>query len=148
MNHHQRPHHHSRKHSAHDSLPQHSPPHNPHYPYHTPYTSSHSTTPCPYCTAPPTSFHYDRISGDLICTQCGVVLDDHLRDETSEWREFGTVEDVARGNVPGRKARCGDVVVDESRWVGGLMPTTVGREPYAGGGGGAGGNAEERQKLA
>jgi len=79
-----------------------------------------------------------------------VVLDDHLRDETSEWREFGTVEDVARGNVPGRKARCGDVVVDESRWVGGLMPTTVGREPYsgAGAGGGAGGNAEERQKLA
>lgn len=87
-----------------------------------------------------------------------MVLDDHLRDENAEWRDFGTVEDIARGNVPGKRARCGDVPTDETRWVGGLMPTTVGREPYypstaaaAGGGAGGGGgssNAEERQKLA
>jgi len=77
-----------------------------------------------------------------------VVLDDHLRDENAEWRDFGTVEDMARGNVPGKRARCGDVPNDESRWVGGLMPTTVGREPYLGSSSGGGGNSEERQKLA
>ena len=82
-----------------------------------------------------------------------MVLDDHLRDENAEWRDFGTIEDIARGNAPGKRARCGDVPTDETRWVGGLMPTTVGREPYypsaaAAGGGGSSSNAEERQKLA
>ena len=78
-----------------------------------------------------------------------MVLDDHLRDEQAEWRDFGTVEDVARGNVPGKRARCGDVGVDESRWVGGLMSTTVGREPYtSASASSSGSNVEERQKLA
>lgn len=81
-----------------------------------------------------------------------MVLDERLRDQNAEWRDFGTVEDIARGNAPGKRARCGDVPSDESRWVGGLMPTTVGREFYSastsGGGGGNGGNSEERQKLA
>lgn len=76
-----------------------------------------------------------------------MVLDDHLRDENAEWRDFGTVEDIARGNAPGKRARCGDVPMDESRWVGGLMPTTVGREPYSASSSTTG-NAEERQKLA
>ena len=78
---------------------------------------------------------------------CGAVLDDHLRDESAEWRDFGTVEDIARGNAPGKRARCGDVPVDESRWLGGLMSTTVGRE-HRSTAAAVCGNNEERYKLA
>lgn len=45
-----------------------------------------------------------------------MVLDDHLRDENAEWRDFGTVEDIARGNVPGK--RHGVVMYPQMKHVG------------------------------
>ena len=96
----------------------------------------------------------DPSSGDLICTQCGAVLDNHMRDETAEWREYNNVEDIMRGNGPGKRGRCGEAV-DESKWVGGLMPTKVSSTVFTGGAGfggsgsGAGaGTSEEKYRLA
>ena len=92
----------------------------------------------------------DNISGDLICTQCGVVLDDHLRDPSAEWRDFSSNnnEDIAKGL---NKARCGgrEALVDESKWVGGLMPTKMSSTPYYGRmGTGANSQTEEKHNMA
>mmetsp|Transcript_28315 Transcript_28315/g.60789 ORF Transcript_28315/g.60789 Transcript_28315/m.60789 type:complete len:804 (+) Transcript_28315:188-2599(+) len=150
MYHHQRIHHHSRSTSPHDSPPRHSPPHDPHYAYSQPYaTSSAAHRSCPHCSAPSTSFHMDGMAGDLICTQCGAVLDEHLRDETAEWRDYNNLEDAARGS----RSRCGELV-DESKYVGGLVPTKMSATVFAGtgiGGTGSGagaGTSEEKRRLA
>ena len=92
----------------------------------------------------------DNISGDLICTQCGVVLEDHLRDPSAEWRDFSSNnnEDIAKGL---NKARCGgrEALVDESKWVGGLMPTKMSSTPYYGRmGTGANSQTEEKYNMA
>ncbi|KAL7553019.1 hypothetical protein ACHAWF_016900 [Thalassiosira exigua] len=155
MHRHQRIHHSSRRSSPHDAPPRHAPPHDPRprYEYHTSLSSSAaSRAPCPICGAPPASFHGDDRSGDLVCTRCGAVLDDRLRDASAEWRDYNNDEDLIRGRG-GKRSRCGEVV-DEGRWAGGVMPTTVSATAYAGGGGGGGGGAgrhetsEERRKLA
>jgi len=147
--HHQKIHHNSRSVSYHDSPPRHSPPHDPHYAYHQPYTTSNATNyPCPQCSAPPTSFHMDSTAGDLICTQCGTVLDSHLRDPSAEWREFANTNEVDTSTNM-RKARCGrDVLVDETKWVGGLMPTKMSSTVYAGSNGVARGTSDEKQRMA
>lgn len=31
---------------------------------------------------------FDHSAGDTICSECGLVLEDHSVDETSEWRTF------------------------------------------------------------
>ena len=97
----------------------------------------------------------DGMAGDLICTQCGSVLDDHLRDPSADWRDYSAVnnEDACIGM---KRARCGDVSVDETKWVGGLMPTKVSSTVYHGsnnsssGYNGAGNNttSEEKERLA
>ena len=96
----------------------------------------------------------DGMAGDLICTQCGSVLDDHLRDPSAEWRDYSAVnnEDAAIGM---KRARCGDISVDETKWVGGLMPTKVSSTVYNGSNNGSGYNgagnnttSEEKQRLA
>jgi len=91
----------------------------------------------------------DGMAGDLICTQCGAVLDEHLRDETAEWRDYNNLEDAARGS----RSRCGELV-DESKYVGGLVPTKMSATVFAGtgiGGTGSGagaGTSEEKRRLA
>ncbi|KAL9189490.1 hypothetical protein ACHAXT_009165 [Thalassiosira profunda] len=150
MHHHQRAPHPASPRSPHDAPPRHAPPHDPAYPYHNPYApSAASHSPCPYCQAPATGFHADPSSGDLICTSCGAVLDDHLRDATAEWREFGGEEDILRGRGPGTRARCGEAV-DEAKYVGGLGPTRMSAAAYAGanGLGNGAGASEERHGLA
>ncbi|KAL3781138.1 hypothetical protein ACHAW5_002404 [Stephanodiscus triporus] len=101
--------------------------------------------------------------GDLTCTSCGAVLDERLRDSGAEWRDYSRGGGGGGGgdDDPGsgaRRARCGDSIVDEGRWEGGLMPTRVGLPPpaassssYGGGGGGRGASSsseEERRRLA
>ncbi|XP_026458786.1 transcription initiation factor IIB-like [Papaver somniferum] len=41
----------------------------------------------------------DHSTGDTICCDCGLVLEDHLIDETSEWRTFA---DEPANNDPHR----------------------------------------------
>lgn len=83
----------------------------------------------------------DWSAGDRVCTNCGVVDEDHIRDSRPEWREFNDADDLAKG-LPSA-ARCGLVPVDESRYIGGLQPTTLSKTVF---GGGSGFN-ERRKRL-
>ncbi|TLZ65477.1 MAG: transcription initiation factor IIB [Methanobacteriota archaeon] len=55
-------------------------------------------TRCPECNSGHLSFDYER--GELICEECGLVLDDQMIDEGPEWRAF----DVEQGE---KRARTG-----------------------------------------
>src|SRR2546425_5251792 len=48
-------------------------------------------TRCPECNSGHLSFDYER--GELICEECGLVLDDQMIDQGPEWRGF----DVGQG---------------------------------------------------
>jgi len=79
------------------------------------------------------SLHIDWAAGDRVCTNCGVVHEEHLRDDRPEWREFNDDNDRAKGGPA--MARCG-AVVDEARYVGGLEPTSISRTIFGGSSGG------------
>lgn len=42
---------------------------------------------CPDCKRP-TEVVFDHSAGDTVCSECGLVLEAHSIDETSEWRTF------------------------------------------------------------
>jgi transcription initiation factor TFIIB len=42
---------------------------------------------CPDCKKH-TEVAFDHSAGDMVCTECGLVLEAHSVDETSEWRTF------------------------------------------------------------
>lgn len=42
---------------------------------------------CPDCNRP-TEVVFDHSAGDRVCSECGLVLESHSIDETSEWRTF------------------------------------------------------------
>jgi len=42
---------------------------------------------CPDCKKQ-TEVAFDHSAGDTVCTECGLVLEAHSVDETSEWRTF------------------------------------------------------------
>eukprot|EP00249_Psilotum_nudum_P014339 c24775_g1_i1 orf=436-1374(+) len=44
-------------------------------------------TTCPECKKP-TELVVDHAAGDTVCSECGLVLEAHSIDETSEWRTF------------------------------------------------------------
>ncbi|KAH7560651.1 hypothetical protein JRO89_XS10G0062500 [Xanthoceras sorbifolium] len=44
-------------------------------------------TYCPECKRP-TEVVFDHSAGDTVCSDCGLVLEAHSIDETSEWRTF------------------------------------------------------------
>ncbi|KAL0418488.1 UNVERIFIED_CONTAM: Transcription initiation factor IIB-2 [Sesamum radiatum] len=44
-------------------------------------------TYCPECKRP-TEVVFDHSAGDTVCSECGLVLEAHSIDETSEWRTF------------------------------------------------------------
>lgn len=68
----------------------------------------------------------DWKAGDVICTDCGVVAESHIRDMTAEWRDYQD-----DGCMPSLQ-RCGMVANDETRFVGGLEPTMVASQPFGG----------------
>jgi transcription initiation factor TFIIIB Brf1 subunit/transcription initiation factor TFIIB len=35
-----------------------------------------------------TEVAFDHLAGDTVCAECGLVLEEHSIDETSEWRTF------------------------------------------------------------
>ena len=154
---HQRVEHRSRSTSHHDSPPRHHAPHDPQYEYHQPYSATSALRhPCPHCHAPPATHHADAASSDLVCTRCGAVLDDRLRDEGAEWRDYDRLTGEDAGGR-GRARAGADAVVDEARWVGGLAPSAVSAGVFRSGGrtgrGGAGFGedvlaAEDRRRLA
>src|SRR2546429_1638694 len=57
-------------------------------------------TRCPECNSGHLSFDYER--GELICEECGLVLNDQMIDQGPEWRAFdaGEGEKRARTRAP------------------------------------------------
>ena len=52
------------------------------------------------CAAPgsePTDLVDDHATGDLVCTECGTVMESHVIDEAPEWRSF---DDPVRSVTP------------------------------------------------
>lgn len=97
---------------------------------------------CRTCHSP--SLIIDWAQGDRVCTNCGVVDEDHVRDSRPEWKDFAEADDLARGRPD--MARSGLVPVDETKWLGGLQPTTISRTAY-GSGGSAYDYSARRKKL-
>jgi hypothetical protein len=71
----------------------------------------------------------DAPAGDRVCTNCGVVDEQHLLDETPEWRDH---DKVNPDEAPGAATRCGLVANNEDKWIGGLQPTTLSSYIYGG----------------
>lgn len=68
----------------------------------------------------------DVAQGDIICTNCGVVAQSHNAYLGAEWRDFD--DDAGQAS----SARCGGVLVDESKYYGGLEPTMLSSSVYGG----------------
>ena len=111
-----------------------------------PYPEDEDGRRCRECLS--SRLHVDWAQGDRICTDCGVVHEDRVRFYGPEWREFGNDDDVAKRAGQTGVARSGLVATDESRYIGGLQPTQLSRQPYGGafgpsGGGSSGGTATD-----
>ena len=98
---------------------------------------------CHHCHS--TALRVDWKQGDRVCTNCGVVAEEHLLDDGPEWRDFNEAEDLAKG-LPAA-ARCGLVPVDETKYIGGLQPTTLSKQPFGGVVGGTAINGADGYKL-
>lgn len=83
---------------------------------------------CRHCGS--RALHVDWAQGDKVCMDCGVVSEEKLRETRPEWRDHNEAEDLAKG-LPSA-SRSGLVPVDESRYLGGLQPTTMSKHPYGG----------------
>ena len=91
------------------------------------------------------ALYTDWRQGDRVCTNCGVVAEGHLRDTRPEWKDFNEAEDLAKGLPSG--ARSGLVAVDESKYLGGLQPTTLSKHAFGGESHGGYGMARIRKRL-
>ena len=96
---------------------------------------------CQHCHS--TALRVDWKQGDRVCTNCGVVAEEHLIDEGPEWREF----DNEAGDGGKFVARTGFVPVDETRYIGGLQPTTLSKQPFGGVVGATGGDGYKLSNL-
>src|SRR2546426_2498130 len=56
-------------------------------------------TRCPECNSGHLSFDYER--GELICEECGLVLDDQMIDQGPEWRAVDGEQGGKRGRTRG-----------------------------------------------
>ena len=88
------------------------------------------------------ALHVDWAQGDRVCTECGVVDEGHLLDDRPEWREFNDADDLAKGGPA--LARSGLVLVDDTKYLGGLQPTTLSRQVF---GGSTGTSGQTRKRL-
>lgn len=98
---------------------------------------------CRACHA--AALYTDWPQGDRVCTNCGVVAEGHLRETKAEWKDFNEAEDIVKGLPSG--ARSGLVAVDESRYIGGLQPTTLSKHAFGGETNGGYGTAMIRKRL-
>ena len=97
---------------------------------------------CRACQSP-AALYTDWAQGDRVCTACGVVDDNQLLDDSPEWKDFNEADDLAKGGPS--LARSGLVPNDESKYLGGLQPTTLSR--YIVGGSTANSSSSIRKQL-
>ena len=76
---------------------------------------------CPQCKVH-TTLVEDHAQGDLICTECGLVVESRTIDECSEWRTFSDSDKT--GADPSRT-----VGATNNMLSGGGLSTTIGRNP-------------------
>ena len=81
---------------------------------------------CRHCKG--RNMRVDWAQGDKICTDCGVVAEERLLDDRPEWKDFCEAEDLVKGLPSG--ARSGLVMVDETKYLGGLQPTTLSKQVF------------------
>jgi transcription initiation factor TFIIIB Brf1 subunit/transcription initiation factor TFIIB len=88
-----------------------------------------------------TDLFTDWKQGDRICRSCGVVAEEKMRDDRPEWKDFNDAEDIVKRGCTsiGNSARSGLVPVDETKYLGGLQPTTLSKQPFGGPTGAKGG---------
>eukprot|EP00933_Yihiella_yeosuensis_P033540 TRINITY_DN27220_c0_g1_i1.p1 TRINITY_DN27220_c0_g1~~TRINITY_DN27220_c0_g1_i1.p1 ORF type:complete len:414 (+),score=60.29 TRINITY_DN27220_c0_g1_i1:39-1280(+) len=75
---------------------------------------------CPECKDP-SKIRLDHSLGTLVCTGCGLVLEDHCLDEGREWRNFAS--DGTSGGNTGRER--GDVMGAADEFTGELAGTLI-----------------------
>ena len=82
------------------------------------------------------SIRIDWSQGDRICTACGVVQEERILDMNPEWRDYGDNDDRCNGTDDLRfgsyRARSGMIPNNETKYIGGLQPTTLSRSAYNG----------------
>lgn len=103
---------------------------------------------CRNCAS--TNLLTDWKQGDRVCTDCGVVAEERLRDDRPEWKDFNDAEDLVKKgctSVASSSARSGLVPVDESKYIGGLQPTTLSKQPFGGSTSGGYGLARIQKRL-
>ena len=102
---------------------------------------------CRHCHS--TKLITDWKQGDRVCTNCGVVAEGHLLDDRPEWKDFNDAEDIVKRGCTsvGGSARSGLVPVDESKYLGGLQPTTLSKHPFGGTTNGGYGLARIQKRL-
>ena len=98
---------------------------------------------CQACHA--AAMYTDRSQGDRVCTNCGLVAEGHLLETGPEWKDFNDADDLVKG-LPSA-ARSGLVAVDESKYIGGLQPTTLSKHAFGGESHGGFGVARIRKRL-
>lgn len=76
-----------------------------------------------------------------MCTNCGTVDEGHLRDTRPEWMSYQDDEGP-------NKARSGMQPVDESKYLGGLQPTTLSSQIFGGIKSGSGDTNRRKQLIA
>lgn len=84
-----------------------------------------------------------------MCTSCGVVAEERMRDDRPEWKDFNDAEDIVKKGCTssGSNARSGLVPVDETKYFGGLQPTTLSKQPFGGHTTGGYGLAKMQKRL-
>lgn len=95
--------------------------------------------PCQSCQS--FSLKTDWAQGDRVCTNCGTVDEGHLLDTRPEWMSYQDDEGP-------NKARSGMQPVDESKYLGGLQPTTLSSQIFGGVKSGSGDTNRRKQLVA
>jgi len=52
---------------------------------------------CPECDS--SGLVVDRDRGEVVCSECGLVIEDMMPDQRSEWREFALEEENAKSRT-------------------------------------------------
>jgi len=99
--------------------------------HHGAHDSSHDSASLERCrSCNSSSIVTDWKQGDRVCTRCGVVAEERLRDDRPEWKNFCEAEDIVKNKGAPSNARSGLVAVDETRYVGGLQPTLLSTDAF------------------
>ncbi|KAH7040237.1 uncharacterized protein B0I36DRAFT_234931 [Microdochium trichocladiopsis] len=76
---------------------------------------------CPECQIDPPNLAEESVAGDVVCTDCGLVLQNRMIDERAEWRTFSN-DDVGSSNP----SRVGETMTnDDDLHQGSHLHTTI-----------------------